>query len=192
MQKIIWIIGSPRSGTTFLTNYIGSKTDHCFNEPWSKYPLGKHKKWKLPLQGDIVFKYCANCFYYDEIKDLYPNSKWVHIIRNPLNVLYSMVFPKKQSFPQRNWIEMGTGEQRIINCFNKWRGIIKSSLKIKECKILHYENIDYKSLSEFIEIDLEKPNFVDQNQKFELEKMMFLKEVLKNKKLNISILNKFF
>lgn len=191
MQKIIWIIGAPRSGTSFLTDYIGTKTDYCFNEPWTLYPLGRHKEWRLP-EGTITFKYCANCFYYKEIKNKYPNSKWIHVIRNPFHVLYSMVFPKKQSYPKRDWLEMGEGEQRIINCFKKWQTIINACFKIKECKIIQYEQIDFKSLSEFIEIKLDKPNFINQNKIFEKEKMDFLYFFLKNKKLKINIFKKIY
>lgn len=191
MQKIIWVIGVPRSGTSFLTDYIGTKTDHCFNEPWTQYPLGKHEKWNLP-KATIVFKYCANCFYYKEIKNKYPNSKWIHIVRNPFNVLYSMVFPKKNSMPKREWAEMGQGSQRIINCFRKWKTMFSCCLRIKECYEIQYEQIDFKSLSDFIEIKLEKPKFINNNKIFEKEKMDLLKKVMKDNKLNINLFKKIY
>lgn len=191
-MKIIWIIGSPRSGTSFLTDCIGKHADHCFNEPWDKYPLGFHQKWKLP-EGLIVFKYCANCLYYDEIKTIYPNSKWVHIIRNPIHVLYSMVFPKEKSKPIREWKEFGFGDARIINAFNKWKSITLSSLKIKEAKVICYENIDYFSLSNFLEIKVEPQNFINRNNIFEQEKMNYLKNKLSENELNpYKILSKIY
>jgi hypothetical protein len=186
MHKIIWIIGCPRSGTSFLTDYIGEKTNYCFNEPWVKYPLGKHKNWNLPNDGNIVFKYCANCFYYNEIKEIYPNSKWIHIVRNPLHVLYSMIFPKKESIPERNWNEMGLGTQRIIEAYKKWKTFLNCCFKIKEAKIIHYENIDFNSISCFVGEKLEKPNFINRNYIFDKNKMKSLKKIINEKKLHIN------
>jgi hypothetical protein len=184
-MKIIWVVGCPRSGTSFLTEIIGKKTDYCFNEPWTKYPLGDHKNWRLPSEGDIVFKYCANCFHYKEIKAIYPNSKWIHIIRNPIHVIYSMTFPKKDSFPQRLWEEMGKEERRVIEAFKKWKKFIDCCSKIKEAKVVKYENIDLKSLSSYIGLDLDEPNFTNRNKIFDYEKMTYLKKIFKKNKINI-------
>lgn len=182
MSSIIFVIGCPRSGTSFITDYIGKYTDYCFNEPWNKYLLGKHETWDLPKSKSIVLKYCANCFYYSEIKKIYPKSKWIHVVRNPINVLYSMVFPKKNSYPKREWIELGSKKNtRIMKAFEKWKLFTNSCFGIKEAKIIKYEKIseNYTYLQEFLEKKIEKPNFIDKNKEFDLEKMNYLKKYLK-------------
>lgn len=192
-KNIFWVIGSPRSGTSFLTDYIGLKTDYCFNEPWKEYPLGKHKEWVLPKEGSIVFKYCANCFYYKEMSSLYKGSKWVHIIRKPEHVIYSMVFPKKDAKPERLWKYFGKGKERIIKSFNKWNKFIERCLEIKEAKIVYYEKINHEELSDFLGIKLDKSNFKNRNEIFEENKMQIIKDVLNKNKLNLKkILQKIY
>ena len=181
-QKI-WIIGSPRSGTTFLTDLIGQKTKYCFNEPWDKYPLGKHNEWNLPDDGYLVFKYCANCFYYEEIKNLYPNSKWVYIVRDPIHILYSMTFTKKTSYPNRIFFEdiQNTSKRikRIIKMMNEY---LKNCRKIKEALVINYENINYEKLSNFLQIEVQKNNkFANRNKYFEKNKMKLLKFIANSK-----------
>lgn len=175
-NKKIWIVGSPRSGTTFLTDLIGQKTKYCFDEPWSKYPLGKHHEWNLPTDGDLVFKYCANCFYYEEIKNLYPNSKWIYIIRDPIHILYSMIFPKKNSYPNRIFFEDKNINKKIKKTIKMMSNYAKNCNEIKEALTIHYENIDYEKLSNFLQIDIKESNeFINKNKYFEQKKMKFLK-----------------
>jgi hypothetical protein len=182
-QKI-WIVGCPRSGTTFITNLIGEKTKYCFDEPWSKYPLGKHKNWNLPDNGSLVFKYCANCFYYDEIKKIYPNSKWIYITRDPIHILYSIVFLKKDSYPKRTFFEKENKFKKIIKTIKMMSRYVNACKKIKEALIINYENIDYEKLSNFLKIKIEnQKKFINRNLSFEKEKMILLKKILNSKKM---------
>jgi len=217
MIKIIWIIGCPRSGTSFLTDYIGNYTDYCFNEPWNDFPLGKHKDWMLPkhnvvlkgikqLNTSVVFKYCANALYYDEISKLYPKSKWVCIVRDPLHVMYSIFYPKKDSVPKRLWEVSKNGvphcplavpfrDHHLINevirqVFFNWHSIFVASMKIEEIKLIKYENIDIEGLADFLELPLSRDNFIynNRNEVYDIEKMKYLIKFLKFNNLYDDIL----
>src|SRR4051812_31920204 len=102
-MKMIWVIGSPRSGTTFATDFIGKHTDKVYNEPWSTYPIETPRLWRFPEKAKtITFKYCENWRNLHVLMHHYPDSHWVHIWRDPDNVVYSMAYPKEDSYPPRN------------------------------------------------------------------------------------------
>ena len=177
----IFVVGSPRSGTSYLTEYIGKHTDHCLNEPWDRYPQSKIEDWNLP-KGSLVFKYCSNSLYYDEISNKFPEARWVNIKRNPLHVVYSMSFPKN-NWPIRTWEELGEiAEERILNAFYKWSLLSSAADRIKTALVLKYENIDIDLLSKFAGINFDKDqhrnSFRNKNFDFQKDNMDLLVDVL--------------
>lgn len=169
--KYIWIIGSPRSGTTMLTDFLGNFTSIKYNEPWDSYPPNEYKKWQFPDVSSIVFKYCRNWEIVDFLVDKFPNSKFIHIIRNPYDVVYSMMFPKSNSYPVRNFEEFGQLDtlNRFTQVVNRWCDFIQGCLKIKDkypemYKEVLYENIDVEGLSGFLNIKLDADKFLFTNK----------------------------
>ena len=193
-KNIIWVIGCPRSGTTFLTNLIGQHTKYCFNEPWRKYPINQHKNWRLPTDGDIVFKYCKNCQHYKEINELYPNSKWIHIIRDPIHVIYSIAFAKPESHPIRNFRCTISEKQwdlanykiinkKIKNAIQMRKSYIECCNKAEKALIINYENINAQKLSYFLNMKIENENFINRNLYFDENKMNFVKSIVEKENI---------
>lgn len=181
MRSIIWVVGAPRSGTSFLTNYLGNYVDHCFNEPWEQYPLGQHNNWDLP-SGLSVFKYCANSLYYEDINNKFFNSKWINIIRHPLHVLYSMVFPNDFSFPYRPWNNFEQDhETRVCNAFHCW-SLLSSAPQYHSIPTVCYENIDLYRLSKFVDLplDFSNFNFRNSNDQHDVRKLKWIHDCLNN------------
>lgn len=190
-SHLIWIVGSPRSGTSLITDYIGKYTDHCFNEPWHIYPLGEQFSWNIPT-GSVVFKYCANSLYYKDLKKIYPNSKWVHMVRNPLFVLYSMCFPKNDAWPFRSWDDIGCElDDRVRNAFYKWSYLRSAAELIEEAFVVHYENINLNDLSEFLSLPLSNEDFYFENRNsYDQVKFNSMIESLKKFELYDFVVNK--
>lgn len=185
---VIWIVGSPRSGTSYITDLIGNYTNFCFNEPWETYPLGKHNSWDLPNNGRIVFKYCANALHYEEISNRFPISKWIHVTRDPFHVLYSMCFPKKGSWPKRLWNEMGEDiDRRVCNAFYKWSYTRGAANLIDEALIVKYEKINIEELSKFLSLPIKQSYFEDtfneRNNVFDPDEFKCLIDALKRNNL---------
>src|ERR1043166_2829977 len=102
MTQFTWILGSPRSGTSFVTEYIGKYTDEKYNEPWKSHPLESPRSWQFPKADKIVFKYCENWRNLHILTNRYPDSVYVHVYRDPDNVVDSMANPREDSWPPRN------------------------------------------------------------------------------------------
>ncbi len=169
----IWIIGSPRSGTTFLTNLIGESTKYEFNEPWDLFPLGEQKHWNLPKDGTVVFKYCSNCWHYQEINKYYPNSIWIQIKRNPISILYSLVFEKADSYPVRKFY-FDNLENKIKFAKAMQKDYLSQCDKVENKIIVKYENIDYNLLEDKLKIKLDKKKFINRNKFYDKNKMKLL------------------
>lgn len=157
-KKHIWIIGVPRSGTTFLTDYLCKYADQCYNEPWGMFEDKLVDKWTFPDSKSIVFKYCMNWKNAKILNERFNKSYFIHLIRNPAQVVYSLVFPKTDSYPYRNIFEdKKTLEDKFRHAITRWFNFIRGSQKV--CKQYHsieltYENLDKQInyLSKFIKI----------------------------------------
>lgn len=139
---IIWIISSPRSGSTFLTDYIG-KHIKMYNEPWDTHPLNDPKSWHLPKEN-IVFKYCENWRNLITLKKEYPDSIWVHCWRNPDDVVYSMAYPKEGSYPPRDLYANYQGEHKLKLCMQRWYSNIVNCTKVSV--VAPYIEIKYEDM----------------------------------------------
>ena len=73
-KKYIWVIGVPRSGTTFLTDYLCKHTNQCYNEPWDTFIHNEVDQWAFPETESISFKYCMNWRYAKTINERFRKS----------------------------------------------------------------------------------------------------------------------
>lgn len=166
MAKMIWILGSPRSGTTFLTDYIGNYVDNMYNEPWKSHPLETPRTWTFPPQSKkIVFKYCENWRNIHILSNKYPDSLYVNVWRDPDNVVYSMAYPKEDSYPPRNLYGEHDTDQRVRLCMQRWFSNSMHCLSLynilpKQYVEIQYENIKpgLRKLGEMAGIDFNVEN----------------------------------
>lgn len=115
----IFVLGAPRSGTTFVTYWIGEHCDHIINE-WHKYQLDTVREWQFPA-GQLVFKWCHLFEVAHHLVDRFPTCKFVEVQRDPLNVINSMVIPKIGSEPPRTFETLGSAiPLRTINATKWW------------------------------------------------------------------------
>lgn len=164
MSEFVWVIGSPRSGTTYVTDYLGKYADKVYNEPWDTHPLANPNTWVFPENKKIVFKYCENWRNLAVLLK-YPNSLFVHVWRDPNNVVYSMAYPKAGSYPPRNLYSEYNGSTRLWHCMERWYSNMVNCLSVfnvvKRYVEVRYENIR-QELSQLT--DLSKPlDFRDRN-----------------------------
>lgn len=170
MTKFIWIIGSPRSGTTFITDFLGKHVCYKYDETWNTHPPKKINLWKFPQDAKtIVFKQLGNYVIADEIIKRFPDSKFLHMIRNPTDTVYSMMFPKKDAYPFRDFKELDNKIliKRFENVVNKWYNCTKGSLELennKDYKYFLYEKLDMENIEKFLDIKLNKQEFNFKNR----------------------------
>lgn len=177
-MMFLFIIGSPRSGTSFLTDYIGKHTDHTYNEPWSTHPLESPKTWKFPKSKTITFKYCENWKNIHTLTTYCPNSFYIHVWRDPDSVIESMAHPKNDSLPHRNLYSGHYGKELIKLCIQRWYSNMIHCLSIynivpKQYLEIRYEDIlpGIKQLGEATQItfDLDRLKFKNKNSKVKHE-----------------------
>ncbi|EED34440.1 Phytanoyl-CoA dioxygenase family protein [Luminiphilus syltensis NOR5-1B] len=172
--KFIWIVGSPRSGTTFLTRLIGDNCDLTYDEPGDIPHLqrGKVGKWHFPPAKTICFKWCENYRVADPIVRKFPNSYFIHITREPQNNVYSIAFPKESAFPPRQFPELGDAiEERMIRAIRMWFGYDQGCRQLRKQLGSRYLEVPYEQLPDyygaietFTGIKLTKrPEFSNQN-----------------------------
>lgn len=141
----LWILGSPRSGTTFITDFIGKFTDKSYNEPWQTHPLNEAHSWKFPPAKNIVFKYCENWKNIEIILSRFKNNHFIHVWRNPDNVINSMAFPKYDSYPPRNLYGNFKEDQiRVKLCMERWYSNIIHSMSLYKLMPNNYHEIQYE------------------------------------------------
>lgn len=161
---IIWIVGTPRSGSTFLTEYIGQYCQAIYNEPFNTHPILEPNNWKFPQANRIVFKYCVNWINTDYILKKWPDSHFVHIWRNPNDVIYSMCVPKENSYPPRTLYQNGL--KSLPQAVKRWFIQIIGCTSIQN-KTSNYTEVKYEEIPQLTKlagIELNKPlNFVNRN-----------------------------
>lgn len=128
--KYIWVIGVPRSGTSFLTDYLGQYANYCFNEPWDRYPLETPQYWSFPRARTIVFKYCANWRSAKILARRFKRSYFIHLIRRPADVIESMVYPKRDSVPYRDLFTSKIPIERFEMAVIKWKEFYEGSTAV--------------------------------------------------------------
>lgn len=154
----IWVVGSPRSGTTYLTKLVGANTDLMFNEP-SKIPMYSRdnvERWKFESGKSVTFKWCENWRNAEQILARFPNSLFLHSIRDPLNNMYSMAFPKQDSLPPRPFKQFGDEPStRIDKAIGKWSNYTKGCLSLSDTVKDRYLVVPYENMPAHI-IRIEK------------------------------------
>ena len=95
-----FITGQVRSGTSYVCKILGKYLDSpdCYlNETGQRAP---HLRWKL--RGSFfVFKYCEDFLIFDEIKNYFPNSEFIYVVRDIRDQIYSILHPSTKSWPPR-------------------------------------------------------------------------------------------
>ena len=152
MAMMVWIISSPRSGSSFLCDYIGKYTDKKYNEPFQTHPIETPRLWKFPDVDTIVFKYCENWRSIHVLTNLYPNSIYVHIWRNPNDVVYSMFNPKPDSIPPRNLYGGYEGDDRLRLCMQRWYSNMMHCLSLYNIIPKQYIEIRYEHMELGLEL----------------------------------------
>jgi hypothetical protein len=180
-KKYIWVIGCPRSGTTFLTDYIGKHTDLIYNEPFATHPIEEYKKWSFPEFETMVFKYCVNWKNASYLFDNFKDSFFLHIYRCPKNTVYSLTISKNNSYPFRDFYEskfLSKISKKNLNIDDKFDLSIKKWYKnttnsfsvIKKYNGINikYEKIQgcLKKISNYLKINLKEDiKFENRNNK---------------------------
>lgn len=113
IKEPVFIIGSPRSGTTFLGNCLAQLPEVSYHfEPiatkaaaryvyqkewkhwWSKYFYHSVYEWLLRIHGDGDLRFSEktprNCFLIDFLAQTFPDAKFIHIIRDGRDVALSL------------------------------------------------------------------------------------------------------
>lgn len=180
LNKYIWVIGSPRSGTTLLTNYIGKYTDLNYNEPFSTHSINDCKTWNFPIFfNSLVFKYCVNWMNAKFLFENFKKSYFVHVFRCPKNTVYSLAFSKKNSFPCKNFYDESfltkiqkkdlSIDEKFDYAIKKWFIYTTNSfsvIKQYEGINIKYEKIDrsISKISDYLQIKFdEKIKFNNRN-----------------------------
>lgn len=145
MTQFLFVIGSPRSGTTFITDYIGKYVDSKYNEPWKTHPIETPKLWTFPNVNNVVFKYCENWKNVHILLNNFPNSIYVHVWRNPDDVVYSMAYPKQNSYPPRNLYGEHEEKDRIRLCIERWYSNMIHCLSLYNIIPNKYVEINYEN-----------------------------------------------
>lgn len=190
MKKHIWTIGAARSGTSCLAKHIGKFTTYNFIESNIYHPLNLDN-WEFSEPYDSVsFKLNNNFVRANTLANKFKNSYFIHIIRNPMHVLYSMVQPKYGSWPERlNW------KNDFIRAIAYWEHFITGCLELNNVNIAHikYEKIpeNLNKLSEFIGVNLgnDASWFRNRNDEFVDKDYMEYLEKLWNKSENVLYFN---
>lgn len=175
MSKMIWILGSPRSGTTYATEFIGKHVDREYNEPWQTHPIETPRLWKFPPKAKtIVFKYCENWRNIHTLMHHHPDSHYVHVWRDPDNVVYSMAYPKEDSYPPRNLYGGLKGDEKLRMCMQRWYSNMMHCLHLwtfipKQYTEIRYERMraGLKRLSEAMGVKFDFANYAYKSKNLE-------------------------
>jgi hypothetical protein len=128
-MQVVFIIGSPRSGTTILENILGCHPDVAeWYEPyyvWERHfsckeddfwlPRTVSEKTRFAVQEEyrtfgrksdkpvVMDKSPGHVFNISLIHEIFPNAKWIHIIRDGRDVIFSIKkeWEKRKSMVQK-------------------------------------------------------------------------------------------
>lgn len=182
-NKYIWVIGSPRSGTSFITDFIGKHTACCYNEPWRDFHPDRVRDWNFECKS-LVLKYCRNWQNAQYLNNRFRKSYFVHMIRDPRQVLFSLVFPKRNSKPFRNLFDEKDLDTRFDKAVNLWYDFTSNSRLVCEQfngVEIRYENVDLDKLSSFLNITFDE-KLVFKSRNVEEEKLLSLERYWRNYK----------
>jgi|GEM_PF-7062909 len=158
-QVYLWVIGSPRSGSSYLTLSLGRNTSHCFNEP-IKIPMYQRENvqnWKFPMCRSVVFKWCENHSVADQIMERFPNSFFLNTLRDPANNIYSIAHPKSDAWPRRDFDHLGEEESvRIQNAVGMWEHYTAGCLDVRKKYPDRYIAVPYTGMPSYLPLIAEK------------------------------------
>jgi len=87
-----FILSLPRSRTAWLTVYFNGAGVPCFHDAWRhvKTIKGLRKEMEGTKSEYVVNADSSNILFYNEIKEEFPNAKFITILRNPIKVQQSL------------------------------------------------------------------------------------------------------
>lgn len=202
LKKPIFIIGAPRSGTTFLGESLSAVPEisyhhepiatkfasrYIYEEEWDfeKAKAFYNRIYSLLMiqhfDADLCFaeKTPRNCFIVDFLAKAFPDSQFIHIIRDGRDVAVShskkpwlqaaqassgKVEPGGYSYgpSARYWVEPGREEEfesttDIHRCIWSWRRFTESALKSKfNLPSNRYHELRYESLVKVPDVESER------------------------------------
>lgn len=162
-MKIAFITGSSRSGTSILGELIAShqQVSYVFEEPvWKKMEdkntVDEKKKIKLRnwmncyAKGDkiIVEKNPRHIVKLPLLKQIFPEAKFIHIVRDGRDVACSLktgLCGKTWAHVKSpNWKEIESKYDGIIRCAWAWRDVMETA--IKDLKKINHFQVKYEDL----------------------------------------------
>ena len=153
------IIGTGRSGTGFMPKLLNSNGIPCGHESVYGVPVKYSRYQTIAKQGR--YKGDSSWLavpYISEIRKDYPNVKFIHITRNPIDVVKSFLeldlFNQKNIYTSEyvkligNHVDLANKSQieRAISYYIDWFNLI-DSFKIEDKVVINLESIDYDLLS---------------------------------------------
>lgn len=142
VNQPIFVMGSPRSGTTFVTDWIGKVCENKYMED-PHFPVESAESWEFSSL-DFVLKWCHIFQKADVLIERWPQCRFIHVVRNPLDVLYSITHPKEQSFPFRDFGDMRDTDRAI----QWWSFHIQGCQQVTAWHRKHSITIHYEKLPE--------------------------------------------
>jgi hypothetical protein len=182
-KNIIFIICCPRSGSTWLGNLLGKHKDiEYHNEPgilsWLNVkevtePMRLNFK-KIVMRmcsgqkTNHVFKFPHWTLFIEELISMFPEAKFIHIIRNSKNVALSLNKVRKTN-PETNYhnvwflyqFDKKTLERYKKASFLKkdiitWEHYTSKAFQAKELGEERYIEVSYEDLVEFNTLELKR------------------------------------
>lgn len=115
------------------------------------------ENWSFPKCRSIVFKWCENHEVADKIIEKFPNSYFLHTIREPANNIYSIAHPKSDSWPRREFEQIGEEEAvRIQNAVGLWEHYTAGCLDVRKNYPDRYIPVPYTSMPSYFPVIEEK------------------------------------
>lgn len=181
-KNIIFIIGCPRSGTTWLGNLLGKHKDiKYYNEPgilsWLNQkeitePMRLNFK-KIVMRmcsgqkTNFVFKFPHWTLFIEELISMFPEAKFIHIIRNSKNVALSLN-KVRMTNPETNYHKVWFLYQfdpKTLEKYKKadylgkdiitWEHYTAKAFQAKRLGEKRYMEVDYEDLVKFTSLELE-------------------------------------
>ncbi|NGZ98037.1 MAG: hypothetical protein CV089_18250 [Nitrospira sp. WS110] len=88
----IFVLSYPRSRTCWLATYLAGGGEMAYHELWRRYAtMGELRRFMDSKgAGPVVNVDCANWFFLDEIRSIYPHAQFIRINRKPDGVIESL------------------------------------------------------------------------------------------------------
>lgn len=113
----IFVLSYPRSRTCWLATYLMGGGEMAYHELWRRFATMQDMKSFMDSKGigSVVNVDCANWFFLDEIRSLYPHAQFIRINRDPEGVVESL----REVFGDQNYDPMMSAYEEVIRTSEK-------------------------------------------------------------------------